>query len=378
MNITFDLGELFGIPIKVHLSLLIILPFFVWAFGSNFIYLAEQTDIARRELILNPYILGAIMATLLFMSVLVHELAHSLTARSKGVKTNDITLVLFGGMANIEDFSDKPNDEIIISASGPLLSLVIGLILVPAANLAPEFLLEDIRLIILYTGQLNIILALFNLLPAFPTDGGRILRAFIAKKHSLAEATEIASRIGKIFAVAFGILGLMSGNLLLVLIALFIYFGAMQEHKYSVIKSALSNLKVKDLMTRDVKTVPVNISVHRLIEKMFECKHSGFPVERDGKIVGMVTMEDARKIPQEEYSNTPVQAIMTKEIHSVKADDELYEAFKLLFQKDIGRLLVMDGQELLGIITRSDVMTGIRVQQLENIKRENDDQLFSN
>ncbi|RAK09418.1 Zn-dependent protease [Halanaerobium saccharolyticum] len=367
MKSSFTVGHLFGIPVKIHVSLLIILPFFAWAFGSNIIYLTENTDIARRQLLLNPYLLGFIMAVILFISILLHELAHSLVARTKDVETTDITLMLFGGLANIEEISKDPKDEMKIAASGPLTSLAIGVISYFVGTFAPNFILEDLRLVIVYTGQLNIFLAIFNLLPAFPSDGGRILRALIAQRTSFRRATEIASRVGKVFAWVFGIFGFISGNFLLVFIAFFIYIGASQEHQFSNIKSALSNLKVKDLMTREVKTVPANMSVHRLIEKMFNDKHSGFPVFRDDKVVGIVTMEDAQKIPQDEYSNTPVQAIMNQEIHSVKADDELYEAFKLLFQKDIGRLLVMEDNELKGIITRSDVMTGIRVRELENI-----------
>jgi len=375
MKSSFTVGHLFGIPVKIHVSLIIILPFFAWAFGSNIIYLTENTDIARRELILNPYFLGFIMAVMLFVSILIHELAHSLVARTKDVKTTDITLMLFGGLANIEEISKDPKNEVEIAASGPLTSLVLGIIFVFVGRFAPEFMLEDLRLIILYTGQLNIFLAIFNLIPAFPSDGGRILRAAIAQKTSFRKATEIASRVGKVFAWIFGIIGFMSGNFLLVFIAFFIYIGASQEHQFSNIKLALSNLKVKDLMTRDVKTVPVNMSIHSLVEKMFADKHSGFPVLRDDKVVGIVTMEDAKKIPQDEYRNTPVQSIMNKDLHCVKGDDELFEAFKLLFQKDIGRLLVMDDGELQGIITRSDVMTGLRVRQLENIKVEEDENI---
>ena len=367
MKSSFTVGHLFGIPVKIHVSLLIILPFFVWAFGSNIIYLTENTDIARRQLLLNPYLLGFFMAVMLFISILLHELSHSLIARTKDVETTDITLMLFGGLANIEEISKDPKDEVKIAASGPLTSLAIGLIAFFVGSFAPNFILEDLRLIILYTGQLNIFLAIFNLLPAFPSDGGRILRALIAQRTSFRRATEIASRVGKVFAWVFGILGFISGNFLLVFIAFFIYIGASQEHQFNNIKSALSNLKVKDLMTREVKTVPVNMSVHRLIEKMFNDKHSGFPVLRYDKVVGIVTMEDAQKISQDEYRNTPVQTIMNEDIHSVKEEDELFEAFKLLFQKDIGRLLVMEDDELKGIITRSDVMTGIRVRQLENI-----------
>jgi Zn-dependent protease/predicted transcriptional regulator len=371
MKSSFTIGQIFGIPVKIHFSLLIILPFFAWAFGSNIIYLTEYTEIARRELIFNPYILGAVMSVLLFISILIHELSHALVARANGLETTDITLMLLGGLANMEDMSEEPEKEIKIAASGPAASLIMGGILIFLASFSPDFIIEDIRLVILYTGQLNIFLAIFNLLPAFPSDGGRILRAFIARKKSLLEATEIAARIGKGFAIFFGIVGFMSGNFLLIFIAIYLYVAATQEDQFNHIKSALSDLNVGHLMTEDVKTVPVNLSVHQLIQKMFEEKHSGFPVIRDGKVVGIVTMEDAQKIPQDEYQNTPVQTIMEKDIHCVKKEDALFKAFELLFQKDIGRLIVLDENgELEGIITRSDVMTGIRVRQLENIKKD--------
>ncbi|SFL92207.1 CBS domain-containing protein [Halanaerobium salsuginis] len=370
MKSSFVIGHLFGIPVKIHLSLIIILPFFGWAFGNNIIYLTENTNIARRQLVLNPYLLGFGLALLLFISILIHELAHALVARTKNVTTTDITLMLFGGLANIEEISKDPRDEMKIAASGPITSLVIGSLFLLLAHLSPDLVWEDLRLIFLYTGQLNLFLGAFNLLPAFPSDGGRILRALLAQQTSFTKATELAAKIGKGFAFAFGILGFVSGNFLLIFIAFFIYIGASQEYQFSNIKNALSNLKIKDLMTKDVKTVQVNISVKQLLEKMFTDKHSGFPVLRDGKVVGIVTMEDARKIEASEYSSTSVQAIMNREIHSVQEDDELLAAFQMLFKKDIGRLLVMEGNQLRGIITRSDVMTGLRVRELENIDQE--------
>lgn len=375
MKNSFTIGHLFGIPVKIHFSLLIILPFFVWIFGNNIIYITENTDIVRRELILNPYLLGLIMAVMLFISILMHELAHSLVARTKDVETTDITLMLFGGIANIEEISKNPKNEVKIAASGPLTSLFLGLILLLINYLSPQFIIEDLRLIILYTGQLNVFLALFNLLPAFPSDGGRILRALIAQKTSFRRATEIAARVAKVFAVIFAILGFISGNFLLIFIAFFIYIGASQEHQYGNIQSALSNLKVKDLMTDNVKTVEVNLSVRSLIEKFMNDKHSGFPVLRNQQVVGIVTMGDIKKITKAEYRNTPVQSIMNKDLHCVKEEDELFEAFKLLFQKDIGRLLVMEEEQLKGIITRSDVLTGIRVRELDNIETDEDKKL---
>lgn len=364
---SFTIGKLFGIPIKIHVSFLLIIPFLSWAFANNIRYITKNTNIVYSELSLNPYIIGLILGLLLFLSVLLHELSHSLLARSKGIKINDITLMLFGGVSNMDELSEDPGDEAKTALAGPALSIILGFILINLYSIIPADFQEDIRLILLYTGQLNIFLGFFNLLPAFPSDGGRILRAIIATRTSFLKATKIASYVGKGFAFLFGIIGFITGNFLLIFIGFFLYIGASQEYQYNNIKNALSDMVVADLMTSEVDTISQNISIRELLDKMYQKKHTGYPVVEDEKVVGIITMKDVQQIDNQDYQSTPVRSVMQKDIHFVNPDDDLYRAFKLLFQKNIGRLIVTeDGRQIRGIITRSDILKGFKIQQLKS------------
>ena len=361
-----------GIPVKLHISFLLILPFLAWAFGNNIKTLSEITSIEYSTLSLDPYFLGLLLAIFLFFSVLMHEVSHSLVARKQGVKINDITLMLFGGVAQMDEISEEPKKEAWMAFSGPLFSLVFGFILIQIAALFSSVLLPDFHLLILYLGQLNLFLGFFNLLPAFPSDGGRILRAFLARNRSFLEATKIASGVGKGFAFLFGIVGLISGNFILLFIALFIFIGASQEYQTNLLKSTLSDFKVKDLMTEEVSTINENLNIKALLDKMFEERHSGYPVvDNEGELSGCVTMEDVQTVVQEEHSTTRIKDIMTQHILKVHPDDSLFEAFKKISHADIGRLMVIEDGKLKGIITRSDIMKGFKLKQIKEMEEEN-------
>ncbi|MFW5991862.1 MAG: site-2 protease family protein [Halanaerobiaceae bacterium] len=270
---SITIGKIFDIPIRIHVSFLIILPFLAWAFGNNIKYITENSDINYSELVLNPHFLGLLLAIGLFTSVLLHELSHSLVAKSKGIPINSITLMLFGGVSSMEELTENPDDEARMAMAGPLLSIVLGIILILIYNYLSAAFIEDVKLLVLYLGQLHIFLAIFNLLPAFPSDGGRILRALLASRTSFLQATKIAVSVGKVFAFGFGLLGLISGNFMLIFIGFFLYIGASQEYQYNHIKSALAEMKVTDLMSRDVDTITEDMSVEKLIDKMYDKKH---------------------------------------------------------------------------------------------------------
>ncbi|MFW6007525.1 MAG: CBS domain-containing protein [Halanaerobiales bacterium] len=361
-----------GIPIKLHISFLLILPFLAWAFGNNLRMLTQLTGVPYGELTYNPYSLGFLLAVFLFISVAMHELAHSFVARSQGIEINDITLMLFGGLAQMEEISEEPKNEAWMAFSGPLFSLVLGFILVNLASILSDQLIPDFYLLIIYLGQLNIFLGFFNLLPAFPSDGGRILRAFIARKRSFLEATRIAASVGKAFAFLFGIIGLVSGNFILLFIALFIFIGASQEYQTNLLKDTLSDFKVKDLMTERVSTINQNLNIEALLDKMFEERHSGYPVvDENGNLKGCVTMEDVQPVSTKKYSTTRIKDIMSTDIKKVSPEDSLFEALKKISKADIGRLMVMEEDKLIGIITRSDIMKGYRLKQMQ--KKEDRD-----
>ncbi len=360
-----QIGKLWGIPLRLHYSFLIILPFLAWAFGNNIRVLSEMAGIPLTSLGANPYFLGFLMAIALFTSVALHELSHSLVARKKGVHIHAINLMLFGGVAQMDEIPEDPKDEAMIAFAGPLLSLVLGGVLIGGASLFRGIIVPDLQLLLLYLGWMNLFLAVFNLIPAFPTDGGRVLRAFLAGRMSFLQATKVAATIGKAFAFAFGIMGLLTANFILVFIAFFIYIGASQEYQTIFIKNTLEGFSVADLMTEDVRVVDEDTLVSELVDKMFVERHSGYPVMRDGEVRGCVTMGDVRKVEPELHSQTRVRDIMSSEIFKVNPEEDIYKALRMISQEDVGRLMVMRGDELVGIITRSDIMKGFRLREMQ-------------
>lgn len=364
----------YGIPIKLHISFLLILPFMAFAIGSNIEQIALLAGLSPVQISFNPYILGFVLAVLLFVSVALHELSHSLVARKKGMKIEDITLMLLGGVAQIDDEERDPRAETLMAFAGPFFSLVFGAVLLFVVRPITAGLAADYRLIIFYLGFMNIFLAVFNLMPAFPSDGGRILRSLLARKTSYLKATKIATSIGKGFAFLLGVFGLLNGQIIMVLIALFIYIGASQEYKFNVVRDAFSDFKVKDLMTENVITVNENLTVRELLDKMLIEKHSGYPVvDEKGEVSGCVTLEDISDIPDDQEKLKNVSDIMSCELIKVKPDEPLFEAFKKMSQADIGRLLVVENEELVGILTRSDIMKAYQLKNIKDKRGQNQD-----
>ncbi len=360
-----------GIPIKLHISFLLILPFLAWAIGNNIQQIAGIAGLSPEQLLLNSYLLGLILAVFLFISVLLHELSHSFVARSKGMQINDITLMILGGVAQMEEITENPRDEAWMAFAGPLFSIVFGLILIMVVYYSGDRLFPDLHLVLLYLGQINIFLGIFNLLPAFPSDGGRILRSLIARKTSYLTATRIASTVGKAFALVFIFFGLLSGHILLALIGFFIFIGASQEYQTNLIKDTLSDFKVRELMTKNVSTVNMETTVNQLLDKMIEERHSGYPViDEDGNIRGCVTMEDIKSIPPHKNNQEKIKNVMTEEVINVHPEDNLYQAFVKLSKADIGRLMVMENDRLVGILTRSDIMKGYRLKLIQEQQKE--------
>ncbi len=358
-----------GIPIRLHVSFLLILPFIAYVIASNIAGIAEMASVNVGDLALQPFTLGLLLAMLLFVSVALHELSHSLVARSQGMEIQDITLMLLGGVAQIED-GGMERDEMWMAFAGPLFSLVFGAVLLFLIRPLTMGLGADLALVVYYLGFMNIFLAVFNMIPAFPSDGGRILRSFLARRTSYLEATRIATAIGKGFAVAFALFGFLIGNIILILIAFFIYIGATQEYQANVVKDVFSEFKVSDLMTENVATVEIDSTVAELLERMLHDRHSGYPVVDDsGAVVGCVTLGDIRSLPQDVHETARIDEIMSREVISVAPWDDLFSALQKISEADIGRLMVMEDGELVGILTRSDIMKAYRLKAMREERR---------
>ena len=377
MDGSFRIGRLFGIPILIHFTFLLIIPLFAWIIASQITTTTEliqgiyhvPIDTSLITAGLMPYVLGTIVSFGLFGGVLVHELAHSLIAKRNGIGINSITLLIFGGIASMEDRIPDPMVELPMALVGPLTSLLVGMLCSGLVYIVPSVIADPAVAGVLifvfgYLGILNIILFAFNLLPAFPMDGGRVLRAWLAKRMPLHRATRIAADIGKGFAVVFGLVGIIFLSPMLLLIAFFIYIGASQETtsvKYSVL---LQDIRVGNIMSSPVVTVAPALPVTRVIEMMYATKHLGFPVVDRDVLVGMVTVADVHKMPSIDRDAKQVRDVMRRGVIAVAPETPVVDVLRIMGAKDIGRVLVVDKDRLVGIVTRTDILKVVELKEI--------------
>jgi Zn-dependent protease/CBS domain-containing protein len=377
MDWSFRIGRLFGIPILIHFSFLLIIPLFAWIIASQ---ITTTTDLIREiyavpidiSLITAgsmPYVLGTVVSLGLFGGVLIHELAHSLVARRNGIRINSITLLIFGGVASMEDQLPDPMVELPMALVGPLTSLAVGIICSGLVYAAPLLsgnpAVAGVLIFVFgYLGVLNIILFGFNLLPAFPMDGGRVFRAWLAKRMPLHRATRIAADVGKGFAIIFGLIGIVFLSPLLLLIAFFIYIGASQETvavKYSVL---LQDIRVGSIMSSPVITVGPALPVTKVIEMMYATKHLGFPVVEHDILLGMVTVADVQRMPSIDRDAMQVRDVMRRGVIAVTPETPVVDVLRIMGAKDIGRVPVVDKDRLVGMVTRTDILKVVELKEI--------------
>lgn len=377
MDGSFRIGSIFGIPIYIHYTFLLVIPLFAWIIGSQIsttVGLLQELYAVPIEptLITNgfmPYILGVVASCGLFFGVLVHELSHSLVARKKGIAINSITLMIFGGVATMEEGIPDPKVELPMALAGPIASLLFGIFCGVLVYFVPSFIPDPARAGVLiflfgYLGVLNIILCFFNLIPAFPMDGGRVLRAWLAKRMPLHKATKIAADIGKGFAIIFGIVGLFVFSPFLILIALFIYIGANMESTAVKYSHLLQDVTVGDMMSSPVTTVPPNLPVSQVITMMYSSKHLGFPVVERDTLIGMVTLADVNRTSQIDREAMQVRDIMTRDPITLPPAAPVIDALKIMSARDIGRIPVVQDGKILGIVTRTDILKVTELRQV--------------
>jgi len=365
----FRIGTIKGIPIRVHYSFLLILPFLAYQFGLLFQSAARHADVPPQMIQGNPFIWGLGLALALFLSVLLHELAHSLYALSKGGQVRDITLLMIGGVSNITTPPKTPRQEAVMSLVGPLTSLVLAVVFYALKLAVAEFNSFNLQFALFYLAEINLFLGLFNLLPAFPMDGGRIVRAVLTERYGLLRATQIAVGLGKAFAVLFGIIGLFSFNIILIIIAFFIFVGAEAESRGVLVKAMLGHVRVRDLMTANRASVSPTTSVYDAAEQMLRDRRLAYPVLEDGRIVGLLGESAVEKVPPPERKLTPVGKVM-RDVETVGPDDDLGRALQALSAHDIALLPVVQDGTMIGILRRSDVMRGLKLQELEASQKQ--------
>jgi Zn-dependent protease/CBS domain-containing protein len=360
MKTSIQIGKIMGIPIQLHITFLLVLPVFAWIFAQNEPQFGGFNDIEPEML---RYFLGMAASVLLFTCVLLHELGHSYVAKKHGSNINNITLFLFGGVSSMEEIPKDPKTELKMAVAGPAVSLLIGSTLIIIHEIfRQDSLFQDspcMRLIWL-VGFLNIVLCFFNMIPAFPMDGGRVLRAWLAGRMPYIKATRTAAGIGKMFAIFMGFLGFFF-NILLTLIAFFIYIGASEEEKSTEVTVILEGVKVRDIMSKEVRTVSMETTVEELLDMMFKYKHMGYPVVDGSHVKGIVTFTDVQKVAREDRKNVKVSQIMTKGIITAKENDEAVTVLKLLTKNSIGRIIVKNDEKMIGIVSRTDVLRAVQL-----------------
>lgn len=370
------LGSIYGIPLYLDYSWFIILALIVYEVG--FLIMPSPTEYPGLS-VLDYLILGLLSALLLFVSIVVHELAHSIIAKRNGLKIGRITLYLLGGVSEMMEEPPNASLELRMSAAGPLTSLAIA-----AGSYLGWLVSKDLHVSVIiqgslqYSGIFNLIVAAFNLIPAFPMDGGRVLRSIIWRfNNDIIRSTKTAANVGRIFAYVMifgGVLlvfifpGLLFDGLWLVLIGWFISSGAQSEYRQVLIQRDIADLKARDMMTRTIDSVPPDINLSELSYRFMQQKHNGFPVMNGEDVIGCVTMHDLRRVKKEFWDTTRVADIMTpkEKLITVKASDPAKQVLQLMSSNQIGRIFVLSDDingKLVGIITRTDVMKAIQMQE---------------
>jgi Zn-dependent protease/CBS domain-containing protein len=384
----FRLGRIFGIEIQIDSSWLFIFVLIAWNLAAGFASMHPEWGFGL------DFSLAIVAAVVFFCSVLAHELSHSLVAQARGLPVRRITLFLFGGVSNIEREPTSPGMEFLISVVGPLSSLILGGVFLalgamlvrgpfrlaehPAAALSG---LNPAATMLFWLGSINVSLGLFNLVPGFPLDGGRILRSLLwAATKDLKRATRAASQVGQLVGWIFVFAGLamvlgarlpilgsgVGGGVWIALIGWFLKSAAATSYRQVVVEDLLGDIPVARLMRTDVKTVGPDLPVSDLVyDLMLKTDERALPVVDQQRLVGLVSLEDVRKLPREQWPAASVAQIMTPLASLVVAAPQqaASEALHELTSRNVSQAPVVENGRLLGLLRLRDVMRWLKLQE---------------
>lgn len=365
MNLSFTLTRVAGIPIRLHVTFFLIIILGAWQWAT------------RVDEPLSGALFGAALMIALFVCVALHELGHSLTARAFGIETREILLMPLGGVAQLNKNPERPQHELLIALAGPMVNVVIAILLVivgltPQLNLF-SYLLNGQGLSTLLSGETtvrnfflwllsaNVSLVIFNLIPAFPLDGGRIFRALLAMLLGVQLATRIASITGQLIAIALGIFSLASGNFLLALVAVFIFVGATQESAVAESKIVLTTRRLGDAYNRHVITLQNGARLSNVVDYLLTSYQPDFAVLFGKKLLGVVTRDDAVQALATYDYDPFVSEIMRHEVLRLDANMNLDEARQHLAENGAKVAAVYDQEDFLGLINLDDIQEAFTV-----------------
>jgi stage IV sporulation protein FB len=355
---SITIARVAGSEIRIHLTFLILLA---WV---GFAEYANGGPAAALD--------GVLFIIAVFACVVLHELGHAIAARRYGITTPDITLLPIGGLARLSRIPEKPGEEIVIAIAGPLVNVVIAavLILILGARFDPAT-MGDIEQsapgFLTRLAAVNIWLVLFNLIPAFPMDGGRVLRALLAFRMGRRRATELAARIGQGLAFFFGFWGLMSGNVLLVFIAIFVYLAASSEAGDVSMREAARSVAVDRAMVRVFESLGTNATVDDAAEALLRTTQREFPVvDGGGRLRGFLGRNDMIAALKASGPTTPVIDVMKRDVPSVRSGQPLEMAVRLMQEKQASEVAVVDGEEkFVGYVSRENLAEFLMIEDAE-------------
>jgi Zn-dependent protease/predicted transcriptional regulator len=354
MRWSFQIARIAGIDVKIHATFFLLLAYFAYA-GQK----VGGTPAA---------ISSVLFVCLVFVCVLLHEFGHALAARRYGIRTPDITLLPIGGVARLEKMPDNPAQEVVVAIAGPLVNVAIAAVLALIIYLTGGFpaqvpLDEHSLSLPLKLLGVNVMLVVFNLIPAFPMDGGRVLRALLAMRMEYARATNIAATTGQVIAVVFFLVGL-TGYPMFLLIGVFVFFGAQNEAAFAQLKSASSGMRVSSAMITQFKALPLNSTLNEAVEALLHTSQHDFPVTDElGQIRGVLTRSDLIVALRKSGAGTPVAEVMRVDVPAVHYAMHFDRAFLLMQECGSPVLPVIDGAgRLVGLFTTDNVGEMMMVQ----------------
>jgi len=348
--------RVWGIPIRLHITLLLFLPYVAFAASYQFGVIAQALDIPPESIRFPNLVWGGILAIGLFVAVLLHELAHCVVALHSGAKIRAITLMMLGGVTQMEE-DVRPEREAWMAFAGPLASFGIGLVAYLFYRVVP--LSPGLTVAVYLFAVMNAILGVFNLLPAFPMDGGRVLRGLLIGRVGQARATRIATSVGKIMAAVFALFGVLSFNVLLILIAGFVYMGAAAERSRYEAHDILKGMTVMQFMTDRLGEAHPGESVAEVARRLLAHNLAGARVvteEPDGHehTMGIVTADELAASAAR-AGEVPVENAI-HEFPKVHSDDEATKTLDALSRAGTSAVVVLDARdEIIGLVTESDV-----------------------
>jgi Zn-dependent protease/CBS domain-containing protein len=363
------IGRIAGIEIRVHYSWFVIFFLLLWWLAEGFF-----GEVYDSWSVTEAWAAAAAATLLFFASVLLHELAHSLTAKRLGLPVSSITLFIFGGVSSLTSEPSSARQEFQIAIVGPLTSfglaaffgILAGVGLVSGAENSPPGAVAE------YLAIINLSLGIFNLLPGFPLDGGRVLRAAVwSRSGDLLSATRWASRSGQVISfglIAFGVVSILGGNFIggawMVVIGWFLRGAAQSSYEQLVVRRTLEGVRVRDVLDRGFVSVAPDDSLDQVVRRMLQTSQRCVPVLVSDDLLGLISIRDLKRVPEEEWPQTSAFRAMTprEKLHVTSPDEDLGRVLEVMAANDVHQLPVLEGKSFVGFVTRADVLRLLQVR----------------